>query len=147
MEVENIEIVESFRNLTKNIVSFFESNLFEKDHISCSELSVLKVLYEREKENIKMNVTDLSISLKTSKSAVSQLVSKLEKKGYIKRKINLIDKKINYLLLTESAQVIFKNNQMKYKEMANKVVSQMGESDSKELSRLIVKLSDIISNL
>lgn len=147
MEVENIEIVDSFKNLTKNIVSFFESNLFKKDHISCSELSVLKALYESENRNVRMNITDLSSSLKMSKSAVSQLISKLEKKGYIKRNINLIDRKINYLYITEDVKEIYQNNQKKYSQIVNEVVKKMGEIDSKELSRLLGKLSNIICDL
>ena len=147
MQVENIEIVESFKNLTKNIISFFEGNVFKKDNVSCSELSILKVLSESEKQNIKMNVTELANELKMSKSAVSQLVSKLEKKGFVKRKINLIDKKINYLTITDIARENYQNNRGKYNEIVNKVVSEMGEVDSKELSRLLKKLSDIIYSL
>ena len=147
MEIKDIEMVESFKNLTKNIVIFFESNLFEKDNISCSELSVLKVLCESEKENKKMNITELSSSLKMSKSAVSQLISKLEKKGFIKRKINLFDKKVNYLSVTNEAREKCEISQRKYSEAVHQVVDKMGEKDSQELSRLLEKLSGIINNL
>lgn len=147
MEIRSEEMVESFKNLTKNIVSFFESNLFDKDNISCSELSVLKVLCESEKENKKMNVTELAALLKMSKSAVSQLIAKLEKKGFVKRKMNLFDKKINYISTSDDARNSYEHNQKKYSEVVNQVVEQMGEEDSKELSRLLQKLSDIIYNL
>lgn len=147
MEIENIEIVESFKNLTKNIVSFFESNLFKKDNISCSELSILKALCESEKENKKMNVTELAVLLKMSKSAVSQLVSKLEKKGFVKRKINLFDKKINYISICDEARIGYEHNQEKYSEVVKQVAEEMGVEDSKELSRLLKKLSGIIYNL
>lgn len=147
MEIRSEEMVESFKNLTKNIVSFFESNLFDKDNISCSELSVLKVLCESEKENKKMNVTELAALLKMSKSAVSQLIAKLEKKGFVKRKMNLFDKKINYISISDDARNSYEHNQKKYSEVVNQVVEQMGEEDSKELSRLLQKLSDIIYNL
>lgn len=147
MEIRSEEMVESFKNLTKHIVSFFESNLFEKENISCSELSVLKVLCEGEKEDKKMNVTELANELNMSKSAVSQLISKLEKKGFVKRKINLFDKKINYISVTEEARSAYENNHKKYNEVVKKVVDEMGETDSKELSRLLGKLSNIISEL
>ena len=147
MEIRSEEMVESFKNLTKHIVSFFESNLFEKENISCSELSVLKVLCEGEKADKKMNVTELANALKMSKSAVSQLIAKLEKKGFVKRKINLFDKKINYISVTEEARSAYENNHKKYNEVVKKVVDQMGKTDSKELSRLLEKLSNIISEL
>ena len=147
MENSEIQIVDSFRCLTKNIVIFFESNLLKKSNISCSELSILKVLYESEKEDKKMNVTELATSLKITKSATSQLVSKLEKKGLVKRKINLFDKKIYYISLTDVAKKDYEINILKYNNAILKVAYEMGEEDSKELSRLLEKLSAIITNL
>ena len=147
MELKEIQMVESFRLLTKNIVHFFENNLLNKANISCSELNVLKVLCESEKEDRKMNVTELANSLNMSKSAASQLVSKLEKKGFVKRKINLFDKKVNYISITDEARKGYEDNTIKYNEVIDKVIEKMGEEDSKQLSRLLEKLSDIIYNL
>ena len=147
MENKEIQIVESFRLLTKNIVHFFENNLLNKANISCSELNVLKVLCESEKEDKKMNVTELANCLNMTKSASSQLVSKLEKKGFVKRKINLFDKKVNYISITDEARKGYEDNKVKYNEVINKVIEKMGEEDSKQLSRLLEKLSNIIYNL
>lgn len=147
MKTQDIQMVDSFKHLTKNIVNFFENNLYQKHDISCSELSILKVIHESEKEDKKINVTELSIILKMSKSAISQLIAKLEKKSLVKRKINIFDKKINYITLTETAKVIYQDNQKKYSEIADKVIEKMGKKDSEELSRLLEKLSYIIENL
>ena len=143
MADSNIQMIESFKNLAKNISSFFDNNLLKKEDITCSELSVLGVICENEK----MNVTDLANSLKISKSAVSQTLSKLEKKGYVKRKINLFDKKISYISLTENAKEKYEKKKEEYDSIINKVENQMGENDLKELSRLLAKLSDIIYDL
>lgn len=142
-----IEMVESFKTLTKNIVAFFENNLFKSANIGCSELNVLKTIHEGELENKKMNVTELANTLKITKSATSQLVSKLEKKGFVKRKINLLDKKVNYISLTEEAAKKIEDKHNEYKEVVYKVIKEMGEKDSSELSRLLEKLSGIISDL
>lgn len=144
MHNNDIEIVESFKNLSKNIVSFFENILLSKSDISCSELSVLSVVCENEKLNKKVNVTEIASELKISKSAVSQSIAKLEKKGYVKRKINLFDKKINYISLSEDCLKKYEDKKNIYNCCINKVLVKMGEEDSKELSRLLEKLSDII---
>ena len=89
------EMIDSFKILTKNIISFFENNLFKYSDIGCSELNVIKEIYEYNKVDKKLNVTELAHLLKMSKSAVSQSISKLERKGLVKRKINLFDKKVN----------------------------------------------------
>jgi len=94
-----------------------------------------------------MNITDLSNSLKITKSAVSQLVSKLEKKGFVRRKINLFDKKVNYITITEEARKGYEENTTKYNSVIEKVANEMGEKDSVELSRLLEKLSNIICEL
>lgn len=147
MVKKEIEMVEAFKTLTKNIVTFFENNLSKTSDIGCSELSVLKTIHEGEKVQKKMNVTELAILLNITKSAASQLVSKLEKKGLVKRKINLFDKKVNYISLTEEAVKKYENKHNEYQEVVYKVVNEMGEKDSKELSRLLEKLSNIINGL
>ena len=142
-----IEIVESFRTLAKNIVNFFENNLQKTNDISCSELSALEVLYNYNNENKKMNVTELANILNITKSAASQLVSKLERKNFIKRKINLFDKKINYISINDESKKIYQKKKEEYKEIVNKVIDKMGEQDSQKLSSLLKKLSDIIYGL
>ena len=147
MEIKDIQMVESFKNLTKNIVNFFENTLLDKTDISCSELSVLSIICENEKNRKKVNVTEIANELKISKSAVSQSISKLEKKGFVKRKINLFDKKINYISLTEDALKKYEDKRKEYNKAIFKVTSEMGEEDSKELTRLLEKLSNIICDL
>lgn len=143
----DIKMVESFKNLAKNISTFFDENLLKNADMSCSELSVLRAIYEEENEDKKMNITKLASSLEMTKSAASQLVSKLERKGFVKRKINLFDKKINYITLTNQARNKYESKIEEYKQVINKVSLEMGEEDSKELSRLLEKLSNIINSL
>lgn len=147
MQNEDIRMVESFKKLSKSITDFFENNLLDKADISCSELKILETILKKGKENEKVNVTEIANELKISKSAVSQSITKLEKKGYIKRKINLFDKKINYFILTEEAICKYEIKQKEYDQAINKVSKKMGEKDSEELSRLLMKLSNIINEL
>ena len=144
---QKIELVESFKGLTKSIVNFFENTLLKSSNVSCSELSVINSLIEAEMVDKKMNITELAHSLKITKSATSQLVSKLEKKGYIKRKINLFDKKVNYLIVTEEGKKECLNNKETIDRIAKLVNIKMGDDDSSELSRLLEKLSTIIKEL
>lgn len=144
---QKIELVESFKGLTKSIVNFFENTLLKSSNVSCSELSVINSLIEAEMVDKKMNITELAHSLKITKSATSQLVSKLEKKGYIKRKINLFDKKVNYLIVTEEGKKECLNNKDTIDKIAKLVNIKMGDDDSSELSRLLEKLSTIIKEL
>lgn len=138
-----IKMIESFRLLAKNIVTFFENNLLTKFNISCSELAVLKLLCENEG----VNITEVALSLRITKSAASQLVSKLERKGFVKRNRNIFDKKVNCLYATEIAKQQYIENSNKYNDVIKEVADKMGEEDSNELSRLLEKLSGVIYSL
>ncbi len=147
MKNKEVEIVESFRCLAKNIVNFFENDLHKKTDINCSELKVLGVLYDFQKEESKINVTELANILKITKSAASQLITKLEKKGLVKRNLNLFDKKINYISINKEAIETYEKKRKEYEEVVDNVVTKMGDNDCKELSRLLNKLSNIIYKL
>ena len=144
---QKVEIVDSFKSLSKSIANFLENALLKNSIISCSELGVINALIESQKEDKKMNITELANLLKITKSATSQLVAKLEKKGYVKRKINLFDKKVNYLIVTEAGEKVHSDNQKKLNDLIERVNLEMGSEDSKELSRLLEKLSGIIKAL
>ena len=143
----NIDMVDSFKILTKNIVSLFEDKIFSDTELSCSDLSIIRNIYDAESEKRKINVTELSQELKMSKSAVSQTAFKLERKGIIKRNINLFDKKICYFSLTDKAKRMYESKINEYSKMVNKVNEEMGEEDVRKLSSLLIKLSDIVERL
>ena len=142
---KDIEMVESLKGLTKNIIAFFESNFFKDGDISCSELNVIKTI--KQEENKQLNITELATLLKMSKSAVSQTIAKLEKKNLVKKKICLFDKKLYYIVLTAKGEIVYKEQSEKYMEAILRVSKEMGNDDSKELSRLVEKLSAIIEKL
>ena len=147
MDVREFQMVDSFKNLAKSIGAYFDNTLLDNINISCSELSILGLICESEKKNKKINITEISNKLKITKSAVSQSISKLEKKGFVKRKINLFDKKINYLSVTKETMKQSDKKHIEHEKMINNVINKMGEEDSKELSRLLNKLENIINEL
>ena len=147
MGSNEFKMIDSFKNLAKSIASYFDNTLLNGINISCSELNVLGAIYECEKRNEKINITEISNKLKITKSAVSQSIAKLEKKGLIKRKINLFDKKVNYLSVTKKGVKQYEQKQKEYKQMINNVIRKMGKEDSKELSRLLDKLGSIMNEL
>ena len=142
---DKFQIVVAFKGLTKNIISFFENSLIEEKKISCSELNILKTI--KEVNDKQLNVTELSLILKMSKSAVSQAISKLEKKNLVKKKSDLFDKKVYHIVLTDKAEKLYLKHNKEYLETLKKVSMEMGEADINELSRLLEKLSNIINRL
>lgn len=144
---KDLNMIEVFKNLTKSLTNFFDVTSLKKENISCSEFRILEIICENAKGNKKVNVTEIANELRISKSAVSQSVSKLEKKGLIKRKINIFDQKINYISLSNNSIKKYEEIKEIYINEANKVLNEMGIDDSKELSRLLDKLNNIINEL
>lgn len=145
MEIDKVtfEMINSFKSLTNNIKSLFDSNILNNIDLSLSELKVLEVI----EENNEVNVSKIASGLRISKSAVSQIVSKLEKKGCIYRKVDEKNKKINYLYLTDNSQNVYRDKKYKCKEIIEKVVKKLGDENILKLSELLNQLSNVIESI
>lgn len=143
INMETAKMIDSFKNLSESIKKMFDSNI----ELSISELKLIETIETNSKNNNFVNISDLSNILKISKSAVSQCVSKLEKKGYIKRKISLKDKKIGYLYITENCKIKYKEKKELCENIVKKVVEKLGDDKILKLSGLIDDLSNVIESI
>lgn len=144
---ETVKMIDSFKNLSESIKKMFDSNIFANIELSVSELKLLETIDANSKENKLVNTSDLANSLKVSKSAVSQSIAKLEKKGYIKRKISLKDKKIGYLYLTDECKIKCEEKRKVCENIIENVVDLLGEEKILKLSDLLNELSEVIENI
>lgn len=106
-----------------------------------------KKLEISDKEEYGTSITLLSEKMHVSKPAVSRMVKELEKKEYVVRITSQSDKRMVFVTTTSKG----KNEIAKAKEEAIFLISQMGEklgeSDSKELIRLLNRLHDIVNEI
>lgn len=144
---ETVKMIDSFKKLSESIKMMFDSNIFNNMGLSISELKLLETIDACSKEEKLVNTSDLASSLKVSKSAISQSVSKLERKGYVKRKISLKDKKIGYLYLTDECKIKCEEKKIACESIINKVVEELGEDKILKLSDLLNELSNVIENI
>ena len=68
---------------------------------------IREIVVEREAGN-QIISSEIARRLNITRSAVSQLVTKLEKRGIVKRMASPTDRKIFYVVLTESSIAVFK---------------------------------------
>lgn len=73
-------------------------------YLNDSELRMLGEIFAAKKEGKRLISTQIADRLNLTRSAVSQMVNKLEKKGIVKRVADDVDRKIAYIELSESAQ-------------------------------------------
>lgn len=144
---DTMKMIDSFKKLSESIKMMFDNNILHNIELSISELKLLETIDSYNSENKLVNTSDLANSLNISKSAVSQCVNKLEKKGYLERKINLKDKKIGYLYLTDECKIKCEDKKIVCENIINRVVEELGEKNIIDLSILLNELSDVIEKI
>lgn len=91
-----------------------------KTCLNDSELRLLGEIFTAKREGKRLISTQLADRLNITRSAISQMVNKLEKGGIVKRVPDAVDRKIAYIELSESAQE-------KYIEAKDIACSELGE--------------------
>lgn len=116
-----------------------QSELSNVEFFMLMEISLLK---EHGREEITLG--DIIECTDMTMSAASKKISILEKKGYVIRKASSKDKRNINIMLTESGEKICEDEKRKKHEWVTKILSEMGEEDSRKMFELVDKLFDII---
>lgn len=90
--------------------------------------------------------TQLATRLGITRSAVSQIVAKLEKDGAVRRVPDAVDRKIAYVELTEKVAETYKNIVAQYTDFVGKVVAYMGVSKINKLFVLVDEFYSAVEN-
>ncbi len=129
-----MEINEYLVKLFQTIKDMEELNLFaDTAKLSKTEFRLIReVLLEREKGRGIIS-SELARRLGITRSAVSQIVTKLEKQGTVQRVASPTDRKIAYICLSDRAMAIFEGQCAHANEIIGGVVEELGEEKMKAL--------------
>ncbi len=94
-----------------------------------------------------VKVSDLSTHHHISRPAISQMLGSLEKKGFISRRTDDKDRRIVWVDLTEQGKQAFERANKAVFAYIRKIISLLGEEDTKMLTHLLSRLYEIIKNL
>ena len=89
-------------------------------------------------------LSSMSDYLHVSKAAVSQMLGTLEKKGFITRETNPDNRREIRVSLTEEGEKRVNEMQRLFSERTDILIERFGVEDTKELIRLVDKLTDIL---
>ena len=122
--MENNEYLVKFIQAAKNIERL---QLFEgKVKLSKTEFRMLReIVIEREKGK-EIISSELARRLGVTRSAISQIVAKMEERGILERVDAPDDKKIAYVRLSSEATAMFKEQCREVNELVEKVVNEYG---------------------
>lgn len=90
-----------------------------------------------------INISEVQSELHITKSAISQRMNSLEKKGFIERKINTEDRRKIVVTLTQTGKDILKETKKSANDNLNKIISHLGEKNIKQLISLLNQVSDV----
>jgi len=91
----------------------------------------------------RITVGEIAIEMNISSSAVSQLIAKLEKSKYIKREINLQNRREVFITLAENGLEYFSKQDYVEQQIADKIYSKISSKELDELERIVGKLRGI----
>lgn len=123
-------------------------DLFEgKAQLSKTEFRLLKeIVLEGEKGNSIIS-SELAKRLGITRSAVSQIVTKLEKGNIVKRVAAPDDRKIAYVQLSENAMKVFEEQLAKINAFMERVVTVFGEEKMHEFVSLYDEFAGVVNTL
>lgn len=116
------------------------------DGITHGEIGVLfcmKKGFKDEKDGIK--VSQLSKKMKVASPTITQQINSLESHGFVKRTMDLKDRRVIRIQITEKGEEVLKKAQDGLHNFVYGLVDYMGEDDSDKFINLLNKVFDYMN--
>lgn len=141
MENEELvyELLDEFSNLKRTNFSY----MFTKDDLSHNERMVLFIIHNLNKDD-KISLSIIRDKMKLAPSTITPIISSLEKRGFIERKIDESDRRNIYICLSNIGRRFTEKVDNELKNMLYEYIKYMGKKDTNEIIRLIKKTREFI---
>ena len=135
-----MEFIQLFNELYNK---FMERYVGSDSYKNCfSNMSYKEVSYLSEIHIHKgISSVDLARKMGVTKSAVSQIISKMCRKGYVEKKKSNDDGRESKLFLTERIEKVYKENDKILSRIFDESLSSITEQEKKVLCSLLVKIN------
>jgi len=119
-----------------------QEDLFEDD-LSTKQTMVLDFVHKNEK----CMMGDIAQYMEISPSAVSQIVTRLEKENYLKRDINPNNRREVVVMMAERGKAYYHREEQINELIIEKIYSKMPVEDLEQLRSLILRLHQIVEEV
>ncbi len=116
----------------------------KKNRFNDTELRLLSEVLEAKYAGKRLISTQIATRLGVTRSAISQIVNRLEGEGVIQRFPDPIDKKIAYVEMTETTLAAYEENLKVCTDFIGKIVKKFGENKFDKMQLLLAEFMDLI---
>ncbi|MEG1448786.1 MAG: MarR family transcriptional regulator [Oscillospiraceae bacterium] len=142
-EILNTFFVDTFNNILqaeeKALLGVCENNL------SITEFHVIEKVYIKQNEG-QNSMKEIATSLNITQGSLTVSLGVLEKKGYVKKVKDSIDKRITLVFLTDEGIKINKKHMDFHKKMIDAIIKDMGENEVINFMKSIGIVSEYFKN-
>lgn len=118
------------------------NRFFEKYNLTSSQIDALIFIFINSKNII--NQKDIEKFLRLKNPTVTGILSRLEKKGFIKRSVSITDKRHKEMILTQKSKNMREKVFQDMKKDMDTLLSNMSENEKESLKYLLSKLLENI---
>lgn len=87
-----------------------------------------------------VRISELCKMVHSTKSATSKMLKSLEEKNYIERITDTRDRRVVYIVLTETGNKVIQDSWKGLHEFINRTIQKMGEEDARNLIHMLNRL-------
>lgn len=128
------ELIEALNNLKKSNINC----MHPKDKLSNNERMVLFIIHNVGSNN-RISLSIIRDKIKLAPSTITPIITSLEKRGLIERKIDTKDRRNIYIYLSSKGEKFTKQVDIELKNILNEYIKYIGDEDTKKLIYLINK--------
>ena len=132
------KIFEMFRDMEYTI------NAQRHERYNNTEIRLLNEIVYAAANGERLISTQIAARLGITRSAVSQMVAKLEKDGAIRRVADEVDRKIAYIEVTEETMESYQADIKTCSDFIGKVVDNFGEDKFQQMKNLLEEFMDMM---
>lgn len=132
------QLIEALNNLKKDRFDFMYHHI---DDLSNNERMILFIIHNLSKKD-KISLSTIRDKIKLAPSTITPIITSLEKRGLIERKIDESDRRNIFVLLSNDGKKLTKRVDNELKAHLNEYIQYMGDTDILKLIYLIDKTNE-----
>ena len=134
------KISKAIRDLHFNVRKNINSGLDPKKYLNYTQFQIVKYLLDHEGEEVCQK--DLEIETKLKKASITGAIDSLEDKNIVKRIQSNVDKRKNYIVVTQKVEDFKKNFEKRIEDVDNNIVRGISEQDLDVFLKVIDKMNE-----